>query len=329
MKVSIIIPVYNTGEYLHKCIKSILNQSLKDIELIIVNDGSTDNSRSICDKYAKTDNRVKVIHKINGGVSRARNTGIKLAKGDYIGFVDSDDWVNETMYKSMYDTAIRERCDIVMCDARTVYDDKENEADTISQLMNSTSLSKKDIYPGVLAEMAGAAWRCIYKKELLQDNNILFPEGLKFSEDRIFNIYAFGYAEKIYYIKKAYYNRYIRKGSAVNKYYDNVIDIVLDGRKRIMDAIDAVWNGGEDYKREYENQIIGLTYSSINNVFYKESQQTFKEKYLEVKRICGKEEVRNAINLCGRNDIRANAIMHKNILFLCGLSIFLNKKYRR
>lgn len=329
MKVSIIIPVYNTGEYLHKCIRSILSQSLKDIELIIVDDGSTDNSGNICDKYSKADNRVKVIHKINEGVSRARNTGIKLATGDYIGFVDSDDWVNETIYEDVYNIAQNAKSDIVMFDLETVYDDNEKEADTILQLNYSIELKSEDIWPKLLTEMAGSACRCIYKRELLQDNNILFPEGLKFSEDRIFNIYAFGYAENIYYIKKAYYNRYIRKGSAVNKYYDNMIDIVLDGRKRIMDAIDAVWNGREDYKREYENQIIGLTYSSINNVFYKESQQTFREKYLKVKRICGKEEVRNAINLCGRNDIRAKAIMHKNGLFLCGLAKILNIKHGR
>lgn len=100
--VSIIVPVYNTGKYLYKCLDSILNQTLQEIELILVDDGSDDNSGAICDFYSERDKRVRVIHKKNEGVSIARNVGMQAAKGEYIGFVDSDDWIEKEMYQEMY-----------------------------------------------------------------------------------------------------------------------------------------------------------------------------------------------------------------------------------
>jgi glycosyltransferase involved in cell wall biosynthesis len=328
-KISVIIPIYNTGEHLKRCIASVTEQSLKNIEIILVDDGSTDNSGSICDEYAKKDNRITVIHKKNEGVSIARNTGIEKASGEFIGFVDSDDWIDKEMYSDLYDAAVRNDADIVMCDATTKYDTKPDEADTITQLPESIILNKKNIAPSLLMEMAGAAWRCIYRKELLKDNNIVFPINLKFSEDRIFNILAFGYADSIYYIKKSYYNRYIRKGSAVSKYYDNMIDIVLDARQRIRSAVDSAWNGNKAYKDMYENQIIGLSYTAINNIFYKDSPLSFKESYNAVKDICGRKELVNALKTVNRNDLRARLILRKQVMALCVLAKILNKKYGR
>ena len=104
-KISIIVPIYNVEKYLDKCIKSILNQSFEDFELILVNDGSTDSCGVICDKYKKLDGRITVIHKANGGLSSARNAGIDIARGEYIGFVDSDDYIHEKMYEILYNNA--------------------------------------------------------------------------------------------------------------------------------------------------------------------------------------------------------------------------------
>jgi glycosyltransferase involved in cell wall biosynthesis len=327
--VSIIVPVYNTGSYLHKCIRSILNQSLKDIELILVDDGSTDNSKGICDWYAEKDKRVKVIHKQNEGVSVARNIGIANAVGEYIGFVDSDDWIDPDMYEVLYLKAKEQKADIVMCDAVTKYDDKPDEEDTIKQLDKDIKLSKNNINPALLLELAGSAWRCIYKRDLVVKNNILFTTGLKFSEDRIFNILAMGFSGSMYYIKFPYYNRYIRRGSAVNKYYENMIDIVMDARRGIMRALDEAWGGEKSYKDMYENQTIGLSYAAINNTFYKDSKNSFSEKYKAVKKICNMSELRNAIKLLGRSDIRSRLIINKNAAALCCIAKCLNIKYRR
>ena len=329
MKVSIIVPIYNVGIYLKKCIESILNQTLAEIEVILVNDGSTDDSGLICDSYAQKDSRIRVIHKKNEGVSIARNVGIEAAQGEYIGFVDADDWIDVDMYSALYNLAEVNVADIVMCDARTVYDNRDCEPDTILQLESSMLLNKEDIFPSLLTELAGTAWRCIYKKELLKEYSIVFPIGLRFSEDRIFNIYAFGNMKKMYYTKKAYYNRYVREGSAVNKYYDNMIDIVLDGRNRIFKAVDDVWYGSKDYKKQYEKQISGLIYSAINSVFYKDSKLSGKDKYLAVKDICNREQVIKTIKASHKTDLRARAIINKNILLLCVIAMILNKKYGR
>src|SRR4051794_17458760 len=114
-KISIIVPIYNVEEYLRRCLDSLLTQSLTDIEVIAINDGSPDSSLQILNHYALKDNRLKIIDQSNGGVSSARNAGIEAANGEYIGFVDPDDWVDKEMYKIMYQTAVTEQADIVMC----------------------------------------------------------------------------------------------------------------------------------------------------------------------------------------------------------------------
>lgn len=120
-EISIIVPVYNVEKYLKKCVDSILNQTFRDFELILVDDGSPDNSGAICDQYAKEDTRVRVIHKENGGLSSARNAGIEDAKGKYLGFVDSDDYIAEDMYELLYNNIIKEDVDLSICGVFDVY----------------------------------------------------------------------------------------------------------------------------------------------------------------------------------------------------------------
>ena len=115
-RISIIVPVYNVEKYLKKCVDSILGQTFTDFELLLIDDGSTDNSGSICDELAKTDNRIKVIHKENGGLSDARNIGIEVAKGDFIGFIDSDDYIDEDMYAFLYNNILKYDAELSMCE---------------------------------------------------------------------------------------------------------------------------------------------------------------------------------------------------------------------
>ena len=121
--ISIIVPIYNAEEHLDKCVESILEQTEINLEIILVDDGSKDNSFEICKKYEKMDQRVKVIHQENAGVSAARNHGIEIAEGEYIGFVDSDDWIEPVMYQRLLKEAKEKNADVVMCDATTVYFD--------------------------------------------------------------------------------------------------------------------------------------------------------------------------------------------------------------
>ena len=110
--ISIIVPVYNVDKYIERCIQSIINQTYKNLEIILIDDGSTDKSGAICDKYSKIDNRINVIHKKNGGLSEARNVGLDIARGDYIGFVDSDDYIHPQMYELLYKNLIGTSADI-------------------------------------------------------------------------------------------------------------------------------------------------------------------------------------------------------------------------
>lgn len=124
-KISIIVPVYNVEKYLEKCVRSILAQTFTDFELILVDDGSPDSSGAMCDQFAKQDERVKVIHKENGGLSDARNAGIEIATGEYLGFIDSDDYIADDMYELLYTNIVKEDADLSICGIYDVYEGKE------------------------------------------------------------------------------------------------------------------------------------------------------------------------------------------------------------
>lgn len=123
-KISIIVPVYKAEPYLKKCIDSILNQTFKDFELILVDDGSPDRCGEICDEYALKDSRIKIIHKENGGQSSARNVGLDIAQGEYIGFVDSDDWIEPDMYKKLFKVLKNDNVDMAICNINSIKDKK-------------------------------------------------------------------------------------------------------------------------------------------------------------------------------------------------------------
>ncbi len=329
IKVSIIVPVYNTGEYLRKCFYSLMGQTLKELEFIIVDDGSTDSSGSICDEYAQRDSRFKVIHKNNEGVSAARNKGITAAQGEYIGFVDSDDTVKDNMYERMYCEALENEADVVMCDAVTIYPDNHEEADTITRLSDTCTIKKSCIPPVLLKELAGSSWRCIYSKAVIQRHSELFPVALKFSEDRVFNIYMFGYANKIRYIKEAYYNRLIVEDSAVHRFHSDYFETAKYAAQCVEKAIKEAWDNDLDYQTEYLEHFVIAAMGAINNYFYKTSPMSLKERYIAVKRICNDKQLQEALDrkMCG--GIRGRMIKKKAVLLLSLLAVILNKRYGR
>lgn len=215
-KISIIVPVYNVEKYLNRCIDSILNQTFKEYELILVDDGSTDNSGKICDLYEKKDKRIKVIHKENGGLSSARNCGIEKSIGKYIGFVDSDDFIHPQMYSYLYDYLDKYKADISICAFRKV---KENEC--IKKQIKNKELNivilnnieaQYELYKNH-GDQFVVAWNKLYKRELFRD--LRYEEG-KIHEDE-YIIHQILYKSKtIIYIKEEFYNYYIRENSIMN-----------------------------------------------------------------------------------------------------------------
>ncbi len=326
-RVSIIIPIYNIVGYLHRCLDSVLSQTLEDIEVLLIDDGSTDGSEKICDEYAERDSRVKVFHLENGGVSRARNMGISAATGDYIGFVDADDWIEADMFSSLVSAADTNNTDIVICDCYTACGDSL-ELDSFSEIEQGV-LVKSQIKPEYLIQFAGVAWRCIYKRSIIQKYSVSFPLDMKISEDRVFNVYAFGFAESVYYLKKPLYYRFVREGSAVNKYYEDFLSMVLFARGATIDAVKIAWDGEQKYLDTFERHTVALCYTALNNEFYKTANKAFKEKIAEIKRICNCEELISALDVTNTNDIRAKLIKGKHYYLLAVLSKLANIKNGR
>lgn len=200
--VSIIVPVYNVEEFLAECIESILHQTLQDIEIILVDDGSTDGSGSICDEYRKLDERVRVIHKSNGGLSSARNAGIEEASGKYIAFVDSDDYVDTDMYKVMTDAADRYNADIVVC--QHYQNENGHKIFKGKQLESAVMYHHDEALDNLVIEtqMTSYAWDKLYRRKLF--------DGIRFPLNRYFEDFAVSYrlfdlADKVCQIPDALY----------------------------------------------------------------------------------------------------------------------------
>lgn len=208
VKVSVIIPVYNVEEYIDKCLKSLINQTLKEIEIIVVNDGSPDNSQKIIDKYVKKyPEKVKSFIKENGGQGSARNYGLLQANGEYIAYVDSDDWVETNMLEEMYNKAISDNSDVVVCGNNVVSMNGEIIKVEPAVIYNDTNL---DILFGKMA-----VWNKIYKKELLLKNKIEFRQKVWY-EDIDFSVKILFDTLNVSFVDKPFYNYLLRPGSTMN-----------------------------------------------------------------------------------------------------------------
>ncbi|MBO0962931.1 glycosyltransferase, partial [Neobacillus sp. MM2021_6] len=180
-KISIIVPVYKVEPYIRKCVDSILAQTLTDFELILVDDGSPDKCGEICDEYASKDSRVIVVHKENGGLSSARNAGLEKAKGDYIGFVDSDDWIEPDMYELLYDMCIKNNCEIANCTSVIYFKNKTVKNGAHSLTIHDKTQAMKAMLEGKLYDEV--VWTKLIKRSLLKE--IRFPVGLIYEDTAI------------------------------------------------------------------------------------------------------------------------------------------------
>lgn len=180
-KVSVTVPVYNTSEYLRRCLDSLLAQTLDDIEFILVDDGSTDNSGTICDEYLKKDSRFTVIHQVNGGLASARETGLQNANGEYIIVCDSDDWVEPTMYEEMYALAKEKDADIVICDYFINYDNGKQVRESRHYSDSDGIIDNREI----VANSAGSSWVKLIRKSLFTEGKIHYEPGINLSEDSL------------------------------------------------------------------------------------------------------------------------------------------------
>lgn len=234
--ISVIIPVYNVEKYLDRCINSVVKQTYNNLEIILVDDGSPDNCPKLCDEWAKKDSRIRVIHKKNAGVSAARNTGIDECKGDYISFVDSDDWMEETFCEEMLNVIKENKADYAACGYNRVYDDFVDHinCDGSVKVLDSKSFLKK-----LLSVQSGYGFvhMKLIKREVV--DNIRFNTSLKVGEDALFNVELCDNLSKVVIYNKPLYNYYFNANSVVRKYDINYVDKYYESMKAMYEYISS------------------------------------------------------------------------------------------
>ena len=245
-KVSIIVPVYNVEKYVEKCLKSLVDQTLQEIEIIVVDDGSQDDSKNIIDKYIKKyPDKVKYLYKENGGLSSARNFGIPYANGEYIAFLDSDDYVEPTMYEEMYHLAKKEDSDMVECDFIWEYPNKKKYDCGVVYNGKKEAIEKARV----------VAWNKLIKREIIENEKIEFPFGLRY-EDVEFFYKLVPSLNKISFMKKYFIHYVQRDNSIANTQNTKTKDIF----KVLNNVIEFYKNKGyyEEYKEELEYTYLRL-----------------------------------------------------------------------
>lgn len=293
--ISVIVPVYNSEKYLKRCIDSILNQTYKAIELILVDDGSPDNCGKICDEYAKKDKRVRVIHKTNAGVSAARNSGLEIASGNYATFVDSDDYIEPEMYGNMMEKVHQYNCDVVMCDCikdftdhseiythdiRAGFYDKEQ---LVNEYYPHLLMMENVEYPATISN-----WLILFNRNKL--GNLRYVVGVRYSEDLLFGAQLVYNTDSFYYMKEqAYYHYYMNPTSATHKF---TVDKWND-YKTLHFEINKYFSECEsfDFSHQIDLCLLFFVYNSVSNIFSTDNLEREK-KFEIVKNILGDNEVR-------------------------------------
>lgn len=242
---SIIVPAYNVEQYLKQCVDSILLQEYRDYELILVDDGSTDATGKLCDSFAAKDERIRVIHKENGGLVSARKAGVNEAIGTYIGYVDGDDWIAPDMYAKLCEKAEKENADIVICD---FYSFSETENNPVTQNMSSGTYDRnqleKDVYPVMLCKdeyfsfgFYPALWCKIFRTEIFREHQLRVEEKIKLGEDAACFYETMLDANKIVYLKEEYCYYYRMRASSIShaiikSFYTEEIFLLLEHMKQ-------------------------------------------------------------------------------------------------
>ena len=293
-KISIIVPVYNVGKYVEKTILSVLNQTYKDFELIIIDDGSTDESGEICDRLTCNDNRVKVIHQKNAGVSVARNVGMAEATGEWITFLDGDDYLDENYLDEMYKGTKTGDYQIVLCSYYYVNDEKVG---AYSFFNENRFFSKKDrelLIKTALGEelpkdrkvTTGGPVLKLFKREYLINNGFHFVPGLKKTQDVIFMIDCYSKIDSMYYLDKPLYYYVKRNDSAVNAYHEDQEQTSL----QIMHYLKLFFDRNSwiiDAKELYNSRVIVLILDAFKLKYTKKAcNMSVLSKMKEIKKLC-------------------------------------------
>lgn len=284
-KISIIVPIYNSEKDLDQCIESIANQAYKNLEIILVNDGSTDNSINICKKWESNDSRIVLINKKNEGVAKARNDGLKIATGDYIGFVDHDDFIEPEMYETMLDDMTEHNADIVMCSSTGIFDD----GTTTKAYPNykSFEIKKNDLIKRMQSYekiFCSSVWSKLYKREVLGE--LEFDTEIILGDDYYFNGIAYTNIDKLYYDERSLYNYRIREGSISRRKVDkHFFDKYL-----VVNKLSDYYEKNNIGKREdFDNMRFSISYEILYGLYVYGGNKENKEKWKKIFKMSAKK----------------------------------------
>lgn len=297
IKASIIIPIYNAEKYIHKCMENVLKQTCENIEIILINDGSTDLSGEICDDYAEKDKRVKVIHQKNAGVSCARNTGLKHAEGKYIVFLDADDEIDENLIEDNYNALETSNADFTFFCFRYYYPDKQEmihnglDADFCG---SGEEFFQKELIKIINKELMHAPWNKMISRRFLQENKIVFDTRYSIYEDITFSVKMCNAAKKICINRKEYYTYNIwTQGTLRTKFWKNNFEAASELYKNAI-AYCEKYESNRKQKARFNLLYVGVVINYIKNVSINKLLSKAQKQQI-VEKICGDNMFRDAL----------------------------------
>lgn len=284
-KISIIIPIYNGEKYLKECIDSVINQKYNNLEIILINDGSTDKTEKICLDYKKNDSRIIYIYQENSGVSAARNKGIEISSGNYIIFLDSDDSLELYAIEKINENI--ENTDLLCFGYRECYVDQKRDI-----ILNENIYDKKEIEEKILITqtIGGYLWNKVFDARIIKENNIVFDNNIHFCEDLLFVINYFKYCEKTIYIKEILYNYKMRKSGASYNFFNKKSLGFLKTYEKIIKEEDLNLKHKEIFMYRYI-----FTYYKLRKIVDIEQFEPNKEIMIQEKRLFKQQEFKEKI----------------------------------
>jgi len=313
--ISVIVPVYNVEKYIRKCIDSIIGQTYKNLEIIVVDDGSLDESGKICDEYAKKDNRIKVIHKENSGVSSARNIGIENSTGKWIAFVDSDDWIEKKYFEELLKVAVENDAEVVLCGYNRITVNKIEKIYNSGELIEDTS---REFLIKTLNPQTGYGF-ChmkLYKKSIIKNN--LFDITLKVGEDALFNEKIALNITKACFLEKSLYNYRINSNSVVRKFDEEYAIKYLNSMQNNKCYLMQMYQDDNEILQNYYNFVaFHVLLIAVNYCYNYLNKEKNSKKCL--KKICNYNDFKEGIKKSNYNNL---SITRKITLFTIKYKLF-------
>ncbi|MDR0427349.1 MAG: glycosyltransferase [Dysgonamonadaceae bacterium] len=289
-KVSVIIPIYNAESYLKTCIESVLSQTFTNFELLLINDGSTDNSKQICEEYASKDKRIQVISKENGGVSNTRNVGLEKARGHWINFIDSDDQVNESYLENLYNETTSDD-NVLILQGINYYNDKLEKTEQLPNItLKENAISQA--FQTLKIYNFGYPFSKLYNRAVIEKNHLRFNENISFWEDLLFMCEYIYQINTIKFIEGANYNYFLKKTGLTYSYQNYQSEYALYKEYvKILDKIFLKTEASKDDMTELYDTVSKVLFRTAQRMYDKRNQLTKKERLKNLRVIFNDENI--------------------------------------